>query len=245
MKREAWRDWRQVAETFVAERPPRDPQLIVEVLVLVLAEARSWGDFLGGSWVLLATSRVFVADVPGFGSARTLQLLDRLVDWLARRGDVDDWQRDVLWTAIDESRDGHGMPRKHGEGVQECVLYTHGLAHLGAELAAASRAADPRLAAAPALVARALDQQLGEGRATPAGSLDVGLWIASLMDLQGHLRGADGDTVRRVADFYRWLGATGRLEPTRAISIAGALDMAELCVVSAPAMAPARRAASN
>ena len=89
----------------------------VEVLVLVLQNACSWGDLVGAaSWVMFAPTEVYVHHMPGYRAARTYALLDRFTRWLHDRGDITSWQRDVMRSEIDAQRGAHfcamrGVPR--------------------------------------------------------------------------------------------------------------------------------------
>lgn len=232
MPRSEWRSWRDAAEALVAEQPSTCPDLLVDVLCLVL-ESGSWGDFLTGRWIGLASTRVYTAYVPGFSDARTHQLLDRFVGWLHARGDLDGWQRDVLYGEIDRARAAHGRPPKRPTRVVEHVLC--GLDHDRVLEEFAATLEDPvhqdMAPSAVRVLVSHLQDQHGTSRHYPAGSLDPAPMIDGVL---GELDGSTDaqmayrDLLFLVGAFYRWLGATGRLERSRAERIAASFAAAVL-----------------
>ncbi|MCA9607332.1 MAG: hypothetical protein KC619_17120 [Myxococcales bacterium] len=231
---EDWSDWRQVAETFVAERPPSDPALIVEALVLVLTRVGSWADFLGGGWVHHAPTELYIRYVPGFGAARTFRLLDRLVGWLHGRGDLDDWQRDVLLTVIDDARDCRRLDRVRDARVEELRFHDYMRSALLAELAETLDDAEVR-ARLPRIVGplvTALEAQHGPSSAPPLGSLDPEALVAVLAASRRGDGVAEAELLALLGVFYAWLGKTGRLERTRAEDLAARLALGAMGVAS-------------
>ena len=223
MPREEWADWRHVAETFCAERSPRRPELVEEVLVLVLGANLSWRDLLGAGWVRHATTQVYVAAVPGFAEARTLALLDRFVAWLAERGDLTPWQRQSLATAVDAARAAQGLPSRHARHVRE--HYLRSWKREAEQFAGAVE--EPWLRELVPGLMRVLDSQLalqlGPGTATPLGCLDADAMLADVFaqwEPGAGAREADRSLFMLAASYYRWLAETERLERRRAQHIA-------------------------
>lgn len=227
MPRAEWTDWRQVAETFVAERPSAAAAENVEVLVLVLRLAKSWADLVGGgTWLQFAGVEVYTHYVEGFDDARTYRLIERFVRWLHGRGDLTDWQRDVLVAESEERRAG----RAGGAGVRECRLGRFDRARLAEELAAA--VGDPSLRADVIvdLLVGHVEGQLGPSDEPPMGSLDPDLVVADVMGWAVEEPGVDAapGLLSTFATLYRLLGESERLDPARANAIAARFAMAAL-----------------
>jgi len=235
MRRSEWRDWGQVAETFAAERPCSDPLGVVEVLVLVLGHAHSWADLVGGgAWIQHAPTEVFVHYVPGYRAARTYALLDRFAEWLHARGDVTDWQRDVMRSSIDEHRGAHGCTERGVRRVRELCFGPH--AELLTEQWAGRFAhpADRDLARrAVRLLVLQLQVQLGESSAPPLGSLDVDAMLRRVIaDVDGAPEATERELFALLSSYYRWLGEEGHLHPPRARRLSRQLAHAALGIAA-------------
>jgi len=235
MKRAEWSDWRQVAETFVAERPCSDPLTVVEVLVLVLSNATSWADLVGaGAWVQRASTEVYVHYVPGYRAARTYALLDRFTEWLHARGDLTNWQRDVIRSSIDVSRGAHGCTERGVRRVRE-LRYGY-LAERDTKqwLRLFEHPVDRDLARrAVRLLVLQLQVQLGECAEPPLGSLDVDALLAAIVaTVDGAPEAAERELFALLSSYYRWLGDEGHLEPRRALSLSRRLAHAALGIAA-------------
>jgi len=231
MPRSQWRDWRQVAETYVSERPCADPEIVVEVLVIVLRHAHSWGDLVGAaSWVRFASREVYVQYVPGFRAARTYQLLDRFTCWLHARGDIDDWQRDVMRSEIDAMRGASGCAERGVPRVRELGF------GFDAERIVDAWVRTPevephreRARSAIRVLESQLHLQLGATDAPPLGSLSVDAMVAEVLVLSDACPAAsDRVLFADLAAFYCWLAEEERLEPSRARTIAARFAAAAL-----------------
>lgn len=228
MPRGEWRDWRQVAETFVAENRVRDPETTVRVLVIALRRAQSWSELVAGlPWVMFATSEVYEKRVVGYGKARTLRLLDRFVCWLHDRGDLAEWPRDVLRSAIDMQRVWAGLNPLLPRHVADHYVDPHERDRLADELAA--RVAPARAALARSVVdyvVSELERQIGPSYALPMGALDPDVLIDGL--LEEPIEGAHREVLGLCAQLYRMLGETQRLDGERARALAQALTWVAL-----------------
>lgn len=235
MPRERWRDWRQVAETFVAERRSSDPKQVVEVLTLVLRRCPSWTDFLAGvDWLMFAFSEVYTNYVRGYGAPRTFQLLDRFVRWLLERGDIDEWRFRAMQYAIDQERRRHGHPGLDRPVVKDLVLGFR-WESVAADFARTLEDGVQR-EMAPSLVGLLRNYiQLEHGRArdVPMGALDPERVIPELVATAPSAH-ATREALLVAAGFYRWAGDTERLEPTRAEQIAARFSAAALGLRLAP-----------
>lgn len=235
MKRAEWHDWRQVAETFVAERPCADPLGTVEVLVLVLGMAGSWAELVGaGAWVQLAPTELYVHYVPGYRAARTYALLDRFTVWLHARGDVTDWQRDVMRSEIDAQRAAHGCAEQGVRRVRELRFGTRAEA-LTREWVRRMEHPDDRTLAGRAVrvLVSQLHVQLGESREPPLGSLDVDALIREVVRaIDGAPDAAERELFALLSSYYRWLGDEAHLEPRRALWLSRRLAHAALGIAA-------------
>lgn len=230
---QAWNSWRRTVEAFAAERPVRQPELQTELLLQVLPASSSWAELVNGGWVLLAVSRADEQHFPGYGTARIHQVLERFTHWLHGRGDIDDWQRDVLCAAIDDAREAWGFARKGARAAREmlsCWLsYDRDLAAFVASLEPEThRPLAPRVIASLEL---AVERQLGPSRSLPMGAVDPEEYVADLflmpeLVLQSHPDVRDAFWI--AAAFYRWAGDTARLDPQRAAHLAGRFSEAAL-----------------
>lgn len=237
MRFEAWSDWRQVAETFVAERAPAQPEQTVDVLVLLLRRVGSWADFLGGGWIWCAATEVYVHYVKGYGPSRTYALIDRLAGWLHARGDLDDWSRDVLHAATDEGREAHGLEPRRPHRVRELCFDDH----QRDEILASFRMSVPEQSPADVawvgrLVVHVCEAMHGPSHAPPLGALDPDRLVAAALSQATPTLAAS--RVGLAAAFYRWLGATERLEPARAAWVASRLEAAALGLAVPPGERP-------
>ncbi|MBX3270258.1 MAG: hypothetical protein KF729_08350 [Sandaracinaceae bacterium] len=232
MARTQWSDWRQVAETFVAERPSPAAARNVEALVILLRRVGSWTDFLGGGWVLMASRELFMSDFEGFSNARAHQLLDRVVTWLRGRGDLDDWQRDVLHTKIDEARSAYGRPTRRARHVTEYRCAPHDREALARELdeAVADLGLGGRFVVD--LLVRQVTAQHGPSEAPPMGALDPDRVVADV--LEGATNASDRlaacALLTGCARLYGRLATSGRLEAARGRALAERFARAALCV---------------
>lgn len=230
MPRERWEDWRQVAETFVAERRCSDPPQVVEILALVLRQAHSWTELLAAeAWVMFAFSEVYVNYVPGYGAPRTYQLLDRFVRWLHERGDIDEWRMQTIQTRIDEERRAHGHPGLDRPVVRDLVLgvmWDRVVAEFAATLSDDQR---DRALSAVGILKSYVEMQHGDGHQVPMGAIDPDLVIRDVPRMMPEPSGpASRDVFSLAAQFYRWARDTDRMERSRADAIASAFAAAAL-----------------
>ncbi|GAB5541985.1 MAG: hypothetical protein SangKO_017450 [Sandaracinaceae bacterium] len=228
-----WEDWRQVTETFLAERPVTKPDDAVDVLLVCIDGPL--GELVAGHGLCLVSTKIFLADIPGYGARRALALFDRFVDWLRERGVITTWQRDVLWSKSDESREAcGGRPLRDG-GVRELELQCFGskLVERFAETLETER--DRALArAVVADLESTIAAQIGSRGSAPAGMLDVDrllrAWVA--FEAEKGDRGLCVEAFAMLSRFYRWLGETEQLEPDRARLLASQLSAAALGVAA-------------
>jgi len=215
----------------VAERPCSDPLGVVEVLVLVLSLAGSWGDLVGaGAWVQLAPTEIYVHYVPGYQAARTYALLDRFTEWLHERGDITRWQRDVMRASIDAQRGAHGCTERGVRRVRELRFGVRAEALANDWVGHFDHPDDRRLGrrALRVLIGQ-LHVQLGETRDPPLGSLDVDAFLAAIVaSVDGAPDASERELFALLSSFYRWLGDGEHLHPPRALWISRRLAEAAL-----------------
>lgn len=228
MPRGEWRDWRQAAETFVAENRVRDPDATVRVLVGALRRAQSWAELVAGlPWLMFATRDAHLSYVPGYGEARTLRLLDRFVRWLHARGDIGRWTRDVLRSAIDMQRVYAGLPPRLEQHFNDHYVDLHEQDRLAEELAA--RVSWEREGLARSVVdyvVAEIERQIGPGYALPIGALDADRLVHGL--LEEPFDHAHREVLGLCAELYRMLGETQRLDAGRASHLAERLSWVAL-----------------
>jgi len=235
MPKSEWQDWRQVAETFVAERPTRSPDLIVHVLVIALRFARSWAELVGGGdWIQAAAREVFMHDVAGFRDQRTHRLLDRFTSWLHGRGDIDDWQRDVMYSEIDRMRDAYGHPFQRTSRVTELRFDARRREALISAFATTIEDPVLRDMAAPTVewVVTHVELELGACSAPPMGCVNADRMIRDVLSVPGGAGAADRALFLNASLFYRWLGAHAHLERSRADAIAARFASAAMGVAA-------------
>jgi len=199
----------------------------------VLSHVHSWAEFLGGGFLALAP--LYVKFETSYRAGRTYQLLERFVRWMHAQHELTDWQRDVLLREIERQRYCHQL-RAELPPAMELLLCDQAVARLARELAPTFE--DPALAhegvvaAALRCLQSHLDLQLGASRHPPVGSLDPDRMVRDVAELAGDNIDLERDQAlfTTLARFYEWAGKTGRLEPTRAATIASVLAAAALPV---------------
>lgn len=230
-----WEDWQQVAETFVAERPVARPDRVIDALLACLDQPL--GELVAGNEMFLVGTKVYVAQVPGYRDRRALHLMDRFVEWLHERGVITTWQRDVLWTRIDEAREDCGALPVRARRVREVELRWD-LTRV-VERFADTLGGDRERALATAVLGdleRSIAAQLGSRGSAPAGMLDVDrllrAWVG--FELERDAPGLCAEAFAMLSRFYRWLADTEQLEPERARLIASQLSAAALGLQPGP-----------
>ncbi|MBX3247285.1 MAG: hypothetical protein KF901_08895 [Myxococcales bacterium] len=221
-----WESWVDVAEAFARETSAKPVD--VQVLAIVLSGARSWADFLGGSWLRLASTRIYTSGVRGFGPARTHRLIERFVVWLHRAGEICTWQRDVLLAALDTARRSSFQHVENPRCCPETCLSEWAMQTAVRDFAGTLGHPVRQAGAEGVLrVLRAhLEMQLGPGKEPPVGSLDPAQFIADVLEMSdgAGLDETNQDLFLTVGAYYRWLGETGALEKGRATEIANTLS---------------------
>ncbi|GAB5541955.1 MAG: hypothetical protein RLO52_28960 [Sandaracinaceae bacterium] len=251
MSKDDWETWEDVVDTFVLERPPTDPDLAAEVLLVSLDNPRSWGDFVSGEWVTMVPTQIYLWWEPGCGyrEGRALALIDRFVRWLHGRGELSRWQIDRLLHAIDDARESVGLPRRTTINAHEWPLAPHELDRFAARFAE-SLAHPVERDLAPGVVSMLsthLMYQLGQGRCHPFGSL-VPERVAEVFWSPPEESGeepVEADAAATFfsisAAFYRFLASEGRLEPSQAQYLATTFSRLALSTQAVLGMGPLPR----
>jgi hypothetical protein len=221
-------------EQFLADRPPKRPELACAVLLLTLDLAPGWDKLRDGDWIDLASAHVYAYfDGSGYGPARIHHLMERFVRWLHERGSLDAWEHRYLLHHIDCSRDAHGLALKGHPVVKELHLPRFRIDELAALFAedlglgreeqgfakvvlrgvAAAAGSDCVIARFGSLVPEEMAVWMRERRPNVR---ELDLDPSTIAEL-------DRDVLSCAATFYRWLGETGRLDAERADDLANRL----------------------
>ncbi|MGE0786611.1 MAG: hypothetical protein AB7S26_13145 [Sandaracinaceae bacterium] len=227
--------WDDVLDAFLRETRPRSPERIRAALEVAIGMPGSRGDLLRGGWILRAPIRIYEEYVHGFGPARTFELLERFFGWMHRRGELTDWQRDVLYTEIDESRSAHFLTPRRSERVKELRIGTLGWEELLARFVDEHPTSiDLEGARRIERILKAeLEARLGPCQTPPLGSLDTSAMLAEVIEGAANIDLPKvAATLTTMATFLRWLADVGELEPKRARLLAEELARGALMIPS-------------
>ncbi len=222
--------WFDYVERFVEDTRPANPELTCAALLLALDNARDADGFFEGSWIHLLPAHVYVhAEVPGLGGTRALGVAERFVRWICAEEDLHGWDERRLLYLLDQARSSVGAkPRGAAPARDRCVRLRDLPRLADAFRASPASSGLPEELLVPAIRIAGLTSVAPGTRLVRFGALDVHelalLMAEAARGEPDPVNAAFGRAVTAVlAAFYRWLGETERLEPSRAAEIAQGL----------------------
>lgn len=214
-----------VAEAFVEETRPRRPEATCAALLLALDAACGRDDFLAGDWITTAVMHVPTwYDGPGFRALGTIALVERFCDWLRAKGWLDEDDHARLFAKADEARACIGAARRRPVTfIEPCQRF--GLDRLIERFVAEGELSPFARELAPRAIGVLESLVTSDGGPLIFGRLRPDVHVPWL---HGDARTNEEQEADRQlhaiwACFYRWLGATGQIDPGRAARIERAL----------------------
>jgi len=227
--------WFDVVEEFVGDVKPKNPELSCAALLLPLELARSWDSFIEGGWIRLASVHVYCyGEGRGLGPMFVLRTIERFARWMGARGGIVRWDEKRLLHIVDQERRANGgTPRGAAAAHDTPVPRPDVRGRVLEQFASSSHARGlPEPLLGPALQLAAIPSTAPRTQVVRFGALDPYELLLLMGDSADVVGDSDPDELaafdlviyRILVAFYRWLGDTGRLEPSRADEIARGLE---------------------